>query len=250
MANLIVRVNLGPRASLGEVSSLVADLAIATDVALLLAKSEAVANAIDAVRRIDPAEPGRFLERLRSESLKSELNQYLSMARDVEQSMREGGPDWYFMWERHYRRLGRYGNRRASFGLPGLGFGGIEDFSPSLYRALVDAEVASVELGPPTVVSLRYENPLATELAGIAAVVGAMGTLPKILATVRDWKSDRRRAAARATIEEKKAELFGHMVDGLVTSAKPDEFVRALTEAQLLGLARLASEEVDWDQTE
>lgn len=250
MAGLRIRIDVGNNATLGELASIASDLSHVVDVALSLAQAELIAAARERVANLDPFEPGALRERLHDETLRAEFDRYVAYAKDFEQHLRDGGPDGFYPWDRWYRRYGDLGSRRRAGVAPWFGVGSLDEFSPRVFDRLVAAEVATSGIEPPTVRLAHYENPLVVDLAGIAAILGGLGTLPRIIDKVRDWKTDKRRARARATVEEKRAELFAHLVDGAISTTQPDEFVRALSETQLLALARLAGEQIETETVE
>lgn len=115
-------------------------------------------------------------------------------------------------------------------------------------QTIVDSEIAP-ELGiPPRLLRVRYENPL--EIA-IVVSVGAVGGVLRVLRMIRDWRADRRRAAARASKGEAEARLQNVKADmaaWLLEEAKagrgqvsPGELYSTIGEKEARAITHLAS---------
>ena len=223
MARLSIKINLGPGASIGALSSVVGDLSAIQDLSLRL---DTIAIRRDAVRQIEHLwreNPDLLLERGSSFSgASSEQMAQLLSAREQFDQLRsfvdEVSPDY---WLDEMYRIQRFSPKNAGrafnrfglmhmaalaqpFSLPRL-----SEAAPELYADLVADETARRLPTVPTVERLVYENPFEIILAVIVLGVAGLkyGAFTEFAKMIRDWSADKRLREAEADLKQADARL-------------------------------------------
>ena len=109
---------------------------------------------------------------------------------------------------------------------------------PEAFSRLVDLELASSLGGPPSVESLRYENPWEIILAAGATLLGG-GALRGLAVLVRDWRAERRQAEAEAERVEAEADRTRAEAREIRARASQEETKAKVLEAAAEAALRL-----------
>ncbi|GEM_PF-2331602 len=207
MTRLRISVDLGPSATVGELATVVGRFSLVADLALRWSevglRDAAVADV--ELTLVETREVGRFAEQL-SEQERSELDSYFRAA-SLWEDFGRLPPDIYFEeWYHLFRRRGKRGLPLvAAAWSPLVGPPRVVDAAPRAFSRLVGVELSERLDGPPTVESMRYENPWEIVLTAAASFLGG-GALTGLLVLGRDWRSGKRQAAAEAVKVEVEAD--------------------------------------------
>ncbi len=215
MARVIITIDAGPNASVGELAGIIGDVSHVMDFGLTVDRAVAESSAVQEVDRLWRNQPGALLERLQGsdDGDYGEIRLLVEERRLLAEFLDRGPlpPDlWIEEWYRFRRRFFVENSRRyltsSPFSLPFYGSGALQEVSPDSYSRLVAIESAARLPGVPIVESLTYQNPIII-VFGIGAVIAAgfrYGTFVECAKLVRDWSGMRRQRDAE--IERTQAE--------------------------------------------
>ena len=256
MARCRCSLDLGPRATVGQFSRLIADISTLIDVALTWANLEVAHAARRQIERLASYEPQGLSEQLiEADTDDADTNQLrlFSDWRRLQERLINAPWDMYLIeWERLSQRYGSSRRYLLPPPFPVVGPVTLERYAPQLFDRLVAVEFGEQRPGPVIVESASYANPLDVILAGAAGVVGGSvgkGTLPRLLEIARDWSADRRIALANATKAEQEAELAKLVLEAVSQSQGPTaEEVTKLLANGLDAIARIGETQPTWEE--
>jgi len=219
LARLMIRLDLGPGASLGALSSVVEDLSAVHDLGLRVDAVAARRDARDHIERLWRDQPGQIFEQSLQldEASSYDMRRLLDERRqaDAFRERLEGTPPeiWFEDWYRLQRRLGGKGSGRFLSPLFPWAQGGadfqLSAIAPQVFARLVSDEVGRRQPSVPSVERLSYENPIELILVGVGGLLAGagfkFGTFTDLARLIRDWSADKRRAEVH--VEREQAEV-------------------------------------------
>lgn len=236
MARLSIKINLGPEASIGALSSVVGDLSVIQG---LSSRLDRIACRRDAARRVEQLwveDPTLLIERSLAHPGRSDQERHLMVVEQMR--LREfpgvydemSSDDWVdalrelqvILMDKRKRPLSQIGLMRLAslaqpFAIPRL-----SDVSPDLYEDLVADEMNNRWPTVPAVERLVYENPF--EIVLVIAVLGVAGlkygSFVEFARLIRDWSADKQSRQHEANL--KKADVRVRNAEASKAEAGPE----------------------------